>query len=1165
MATTAPAKPRSRVRRWLLRGLITIGILIVLLIVAVQVVFWTNLPRDLVLGIVQRTLGLRVTAETLSTGFFGHTTLRDVTLSLPLADESFFKAAELRVDHTSIPGLLLKRTVALDSVALADPTLVVRQNAAGRWNLQEVAELLARAGGSGNAQQSGGASGPLPLPEVSITNGQVRIIANTGRELELAPLTVQGEPIDALTWQYDVAVADQLKAVGRVVPGGDFAHEVHVTLRNIDEWIALIAPDFEHDIKLDAEWRGRLAGGGVTGRLDIKNAAFDNFSASGPIAIRAGETIEAQPQGLTLSTGVEALPKVDLVGGAIRTEGDAVVVDRLRSQIGGGTASVSARYETVIGSLKGEALWQDITVAAATLRSGSASLSVTQPIAGRPLVDARLASVGSVGTATWDAIVNVDGATRGDGQSNWTIALERMQLTAGDRKANLKDTVAELTAADGKVTLTSLSRPDSSALTGGGAYDISSGNWYGWAHGLGPRLPGGSPDPLWFSFDAYGVGDFYNLKHFYLRDSDLELTAKGYYLATQPEPVFLNLSLTQVEENPALEVADGAPPLVGGRVMGDFFVHGKVSPVDLHMQGWLTGRNVVIAERALGDLKVELDGLVATDGALHVKTRELSLFGGRWSLEAVSPTPWNSTRVKVAVNELPMSELGQIAGREDVAGTVNGQWTLDIAGTTPADLTAVGVFNGVNLKAGPVVAQSLNGRTWLTNGTLRNELTLRQDNGEADIELITSLDAPTELRVKTDVDAWPMPTESDTSSAIASVQSDLQVDLTELSATGDAELSAMAFRNGVRIGDAAMKLNADGRIVTLQELNVNLLEGTATGTARIDLDRPREAIARFDWSDLNAGAIAELTPAAEGLAGTFSGMASLAPDPSPRALAPLSANITLTSDGGRFRTITIGNLDALLAIDPSDTWRVVADKVRLEIAGGTVDLWARAARHVTDDPILREAGRADIVMSQVSLRFEGLQLNPLVQAAKPDDKPLDASLAGEINFFADEIAMANLIGDARVNLSDGNLTNFGPIGQVMKQLNVVFSGGGGRNGTGTIVARIERGRVDLNKFTYFENGVEMRGIATVSDLSAGQESPVVGWLTGTLRPLRDTKVPFLASADDILSVLQGSLQAVSVTGTLGDLKVAPGALTEIGDSLKDILFGDVGAQPAAGQ
>src|SRR5688572_7222905 len=103
-------------KRWSLRILIALLIVIVIAIVVTQIVLWSDYPRSLVLKLVQQQLGLRVEAKTLDTGWFGSTTLSDVKVSLPLAEESFLSMPTMEVDHTALVPLLITQKFELDGI-----------------------------------------------------------------------------------------------------------------------------------------------------------------------------------------------------------------------------------------------------------------------------------------------------------------------------------------------------------------------------------------------------------------------------------------------------------------------------------------------------------------------------------------------------------------------------------------------------------------------------------------------------------------------------------------------------------------------------------------------------------------------------------------------------------------------------------------------------------------------------------------------------------------------------------------------------------------------------------------------------------------------------------------------------------------------------------------
>src|SRR5690349_6331710 len=103
-------------RKWSLRILLALLIVIVLAIAVTQIVLWTDYPRTLVLKLVQQQLGLRVEAKSLSTGWFGSTTLGDVKVSLPLAEESFLTMPTMQVEHTALIPLMLTQKFDLDGI-----------------------------------------------------------------------------------------------------------------------------------------------------------------------------------------------------------------------------------------------------------------------------------------------------------------------------------------------------------------------------------------------------------------------------------------------------------------------------------------------------------------------------------------------------------------------------------------------------------------------------------------------------------------------------------------------------------------------------------------------------------------------------------------------------------------------------------------------------------------------------------------------------------------------------------------------------------------------------------------------------------------------------------------------------------------------------------------
>jgi hypothetical protein len=92
---------------------------------------------------------------------------------------------------------------------------------------------------------------------------------------------------------------------------------------------------------------------------------------------------------------------------------------------------------------------------------------------------------------------------------------------------------------------------------------------------------------------------------------------------------------------------------------------------------------------------------------------------------------------------------------------------------------------------------------------------------------------------------------------------------------------------------------------------------------------------------------------------------------------------------------------------------------------------------------------------------------------------------------------------------------------------------------------------------YFNRGVEVRANLTVNDVWKVKKAPIFGFAVGTARPLKEIKLPWLADADQIFNVLQRDLTTVRVSGEVGDPNVTTAAFSELTQSMRRLLLGDV--------
>src|SRR5687768_6890868 len=299
-----PRRRRHRVRRWTLRGLLALLVLVILVIIAITLVLNTEVPRRLVLSSLQKQLGLRGEAEALSTWWWGDTVLENVTLALPLADESLLEVEQLRVDHTNLPLLLLGRPLRVHEVKLVRPKLVVRQDALGRWNVAEALSLITRASGGQSAANEERRGEAVQLPIVDLIDGTVLLINNKNEQVTLQPLEVHGNPENPLAWKFRATVLPRVEIEGRVAPGQRWNHQADLRIRQFGQvirpWIAAWPEPFD----LAGDWRGEFVEGVVTGRLDVRNAQVAAVNATGSVGLQAGEgSATVTPQAMAIRIG----------------------------------------------------------------------------------------------------------------------------------------------------------------------------------------------------------------------------------------------------------------------------------------------------------------------------------------------------------------------------------------------------------------------------------------------------------------------------------------------------------------------------------------------------------------------------------------------------------------------------------------------------------------------------------------------------------------------------------------------------------------------------------------------------------------------------------------------------------------------------------------------
>ncbi|HSV16198.1 MAG TPA: hypothetical protein VLI90_18190, partial [Tepidisphaeraceae bacterium] len=555
-------------RRWLLRILIGIAALIVLVVIGVQIVLWTNIPKNLVVKQIESEMGLRISTDSLRTGWLGRSTLQNVALGLPLSDKSFLKVQTLQVKHTTLFGMIFGRAVSIDRIEIDHPEVFVRQDANGNWNLQEVAEILAKVSGGKTAQESQKQGIPR-LPDVRLIEGVVHVTDNGDKEATIAPLSIDGHGEGPLVWKFDVKLAKSVAINGEVAPGNTWKHQVRLSAHDLGSLLNSWGVN-SYGADLAGTWDGQLGEGGkLRGTFTVDHLKAKSIAAVGDVSVTgaidvdagAGSAVTLRPRRIDLKTSNPALNNVWLAAGTITRDSTGIRAQTMQVAALGGLAVLDASFDprTFAGDL--QLRWSGLAVSSGMNHSGSITAKLRMPFPGQPAINVDLLSQGATSSGKWDAKVNVAGIGQSWKSIDWVITAPTLTYT-GSHPIQMAQLVAHVTQRWPSVELADMTIPERPHLQARAAADFSTHNWYFWLDAGGVPHPDNVPLPITFLINAWGNADVYTLHELDLQIADAIIWAGGYYDRRKPNPMNLDVVLTR---SPQLAIDAPIQGHLGGR------------------------------------------------------------------------------------------------------------------------------------------------------------------------------------------------------------------------------------------------------------------------------------------------------------------------------------------------------------------------------------------------------------------------------------------------------------------------------------------------------------------------------------------------------------------------------------------------------------------------
>lgn len=1225
---TPPPAPRRRKKHWVLRIFVALVVLVALVAVAVEIVFKTDLPRSIVIGQVEKQLGLRVAAKTLSTGWMGHTELHEVTLGLPLVERAFVNVPVMKVKNSSLFGLLLGRGISVQAIELDNPTVYVWQDEAGQWNLQQVIQLVARAGGQKPAEESKNSGAPS-LPKIKIANATVVVTDNQKRSLTVQPIDVDGYSESAVSWAYDVRVepdsggTPRLGVKGRVAPGGFWAHEVGVQVHDIGDWIKPwdATPPA---IAMDLQWSGQLNAGGIVGRLQCKKIAVAAAEVYGSLIVQtAGGNVRITPDNLLLKTGQHILPDLKLASGRIEYNGNDVQVEQLMVDAFGGPARVDANFNKNARKASLSAMWSQLTVGPTVKHSGTFTASAQWPLQNQISASAHLLASGTAPGGPFNADVHFGANGSSPTDFDWTVdaptltwhraaelVLDSLHLTGGLHWKQIPDSTNRAPV----LTLASATLGGSARLGGAGYYNLDP-NEQDWNLHLDGRnwsvRPAGVQD-LVFNLDSHGDKQIAFLDHLTFQNADATVTIDGTYTYGLPKPVRATVRLSNVEPpTGALLISDQQPPQVlKGALSGSTTLVGTLNPLLLEVIGQVKGHEVDIFQRHFGDIAVNLSGSVNSDRA-DVRTDTLRLLDGDWNLEAQYMLQTDAMDLILGVKNLSVKEVGTLAGRDDLGGSMSGQWHVYLPALRfeKNALVMHGDATLDNVKAPGFSADEITATTSLQNGQFTiNPIRMRRGEGRGELHASVNLNDLRHYVAGAALTAWPIDVPGSVAHVDAWVDApDVLVDLPDPKARDPQQQQLNAYIHQLDVhgnvqllnkalGSFQMYAGVWGRMVDVRGIHAELLGGRADGQARVNLSDITKTTAELTWENLDTAQFQTFMPAVKDLRGQMTGTLRVAPAEVSHPLEPLALVIENRFIGGSWRnTVPIqdAKIIGFIGQDPlvqEGGYRLVLGSGMnqtsyIHFDEGTLTFWGRVGRH-----------SHDTIGIQAELAFEQLELNTLVHAFEPTAHQMPGKLAGKFSFLfttppsdapqlaaeraarnswpahpttAATTAPTTLATNAPATApttqpsaltrfltplyGDGEVqltrTNLAQFGPIAFLYGLMNIGQDLNvpTGKGNVGVHLEAGTLTVTEMRYFNRGVEVRAVARVDDIGNIPDSPISGSAVGTAVPMSNTKLPLLADVSDIMGALEKTI--------LRSIDIS-GTVRD--PKVRPIVFGDIG-------
>jgi hypothetical protein len=1143
--TTTRRDASQRVRRWIRRIILCSVVLVLFAVVLIQVLLWTDLPRQYIVRAAGSKLGIKVSAASLSTSWTGSTTIKDLTLTLPIEQDAFFAASEIHLSHTALPMILLKRSTTFKSIDINAPTLVVRQSKAGRWNIQDIVATFAESNGDNNTKPN-----RINLLRLEITNGKIKIVDPNDETHEIGPMNFHGERQELLSWQFEANIPSKLNLQGVIASGSLKMHRIKFTIDQMDDLLQAWIPTYLCPQYLAGQWDGRLLDQKLNGKLKLDSLRFAAAQVQGSATVQVDPNhILIQPENLSVLQKQLPNQQVNIVSGSINLSPDRIKAEHLVFKSEGLVGRLNAQWNTMLEKGEFDGSWTGTIAKRGIRHAGTYSGSASWPSVGRHQLYLNVSTVGQSPLGNWEGRTEIIGlwlSHEGNNwlTSQWLLSVPSLLWRGKDKDLQLGSTTARLTVDWPKIQLLSFNMANADNVTANGDFSASDRSWSVQFDVKRLRMDELVELPIDIRLVAAGDPNGVNV-------TDVELTHPGLTFSGAGKIALPSAELRDVQASiygrmGQQETTGATPAKFAGKWRINTSVDGTAWPVNLEVRSTLIGQDIKAGKLTIASLQAPLQAEIDAR-LLRFEMEPFALLGGTWQMQGQYAFFSKSGQVNLNVQDLALRNAAKLVESPlSWRGLVTAGLQLDISGLQRDRLNLTGNWSAENVKMPPFQAEHAEGRLSLRNGVLNFEkIYLQKGQGNAQAAMWFSLNQPQNLYVQLKTENWPFASSKYNLGLCADCTASLNLDISKRTATGNSTLSSNILLKNNSLGKLSVNAFIDGRTIQLQDIQMQMLGGQAQGSTRIDLDDWPKSTAELSWQNIQLNNLTDFWPQLEGLTGKASGSLIAGLTDEPRALEPMRLDMDIQLVDASFRKAQLGNGHITAYAGEK---RFLIDNSVFEIMDGKLNTRISLSRH------------ANKLFTRIHADLDHLDLDQIVHVIQPKANALTGRLTGQSTITITSLDLKRLTGEAMFHLTESDLINNSIIGKLYSALNLSFDTPQD-SGEGWVKLQAQGPKVSIPSILYFNHGIEVRGAGTIGNLSLGTNSTIEGYAVASTHPLKGLRLPGVRELDKLMTSLQTSVASVKVGGTLGKPEPAIVPFPQISSELRRLLWSQLRRSP----